>query len=107
MARPGADAYAGDFSDPARWLFALGAPNRLALVRALAGGEKTVGQLAAVIGVEMPNVSQHLQVLKAAGLVAYQKDGAYSRYRLVGATVNGTVLELEHASGVTVSLPLR
>ncbi|MFN8630525.1 MAG: metalloregulator ArsR/SmtB family transcription factor, partial [Chloroflexota bacterium] len=44
-------------------------PKRLMLLSALRDGEHTVGDLAAAIGVTLPNASQHLAVLRSAGLV--------------------------------------
>jgi len=44
-------------------------PKRLMLVTALRAGERSVGELALAIGVALPNASQHLAVLRAAGLV--------------------------------------
>lgn len=57
-------------------------PKRLMLLSALRDGEHTVGDLAAAIGVTLPNASQHLAVLRSAGLVEGRRDGATVRYRL-------------------------
>lgn len=57
-------------------------PKRLLLLDALRGGERTVGDLAAVLGAALPNTSQHLAVLRAAGLVHGRREGAAVRYRL-------------------------
>ncbi len=88
------------------WLAAFGEPTRLALIRALAAGEKTVTQLATEVGTEMVNVSHHLKIMRDAELVTVQKDGRFMIYSLVGATVRGTTLELSHTSGTNVALPL-
>ncbi len=77
-------------------LRALGDPDRLAIVQALRRGEKNVTQLVDALGIEMSNVSHHLQVLRAAKLVEARKDGRFVVYRL-------------HASvspGADASLPL-
>ncbi len=57
-------------------------PKRLRLLHALRDGERTVGDLAAVLGIPLPNASQHLAVLRAAGLVDGRRDGTSVRYRL-------------------------
>ncbi|VTR94126.1 family transcriptional regulator : Probable transcription regulator OS=Planctomyces maris DSM 8797 GN=PM8797T_22538 PE=4 SV=1: HTH_20 [Gemmata massiliana] len=88
------------------WFVAFGEPTRLALIRTLAAGEKTVTQLATEVGTEMVNVSHHLKIMKDAGVVTFVKDGRFMIYSLAGATVTGTTLELSHPSEVKVSLPL-
>ena len=90
----------------AAWLAAFGEPTRLALLRALATGEKTVTQLAVACGAEMVNVSHHLSVLNDSGLVTVVRDGRFRRYALAGAAVGGGTLTLTHSSGVKVVIPL-
>ena len=50
-------------------LAALGNPNRLAIFERLRGGWATVTQIAADFSISRPAISQHLKVLKDAGLV--------------------------------------
>jgi len=57
-------------------------PKRLILLDALRSGERTVGELAETAGISLPNASQHLAVMRGAGLVAGRRDGAVVRYRL-------------------------
>lgn len=57
-------------------------PRRLEILHALAGGPIEVGRLAVRIGASQPNVSQHLGVLRAAGVVDAERDGREVRYRL-------------------------
>lgn len=57
-------------------------PKRLMLLDALRGGERSVGELAARLGTTLPNASQHLAVLRGAGLVAGRRTGTTVRYRL-------------------------
>ena len=45
-------------------------------------GPQAVGELASELPVSRPAVSQHLRVLKEAGLVAERKDGTRRIYRL-------------------------
>jgi ArsR family transcriptional regulator len=57
-------------------------PKRLILLDALRSGERTVGELAGTARITLPNASQHLAVMRGAGLVAGRRDGAVVRYRL-------------------------
>jgi DNA-binding transcriptional ArsR family regulator len=61
---------------------ALGDPTRQAIFDRLADGPAAVGQLAAELPVSRPAVSQHLRVLKDAGLVLDRKDGTRRLYRV-------------------------
>lgn len=60
----------------------LGDATRLAIVERLSGGPQPVGELAAGLPVTRSAVSQHLKVLKDAGLVVDQRVGNRSYYRL-------------------------
>ncbi|MDP2857666.1 MAG: metalloregulator ArsR/SmtB family transcription factor [Bacillota bacterium] len=64
---------------------ALGHPLRVKIVDMLASGEKCVCELFEVLNVSQPSVSQHLNVMKAAGVVKCQKRGANVYYRLVSS----------------------
>lgn len=67
---------------PATVLDALGDPTRRALFERLAGGPAAVGVLAAGMPVSRPAVSQHLAVLKHAGLVTQTAQGTRRIYQL-------------------------
>lgn len=66
---------------------ALGDPTRRAIVACLAEGPRAVGELADELPVTRPAVSQHLKVLKEAGLVADRAVGTRRIYRLNPAGV--------------------
>ena len=55
---------------------------RRAIVMELAEGERTVGELADVLPVSQPAVSQHLKVLRHVGMVTGRTEGTRHRYRL-------------------------
>src|SRR5215207_2811361 len=55
---------------------------RLRLIDALRDGERSVGDLADGLGATYPNVSQHLNVMRDAGLVVSRRDGTSVFYRL-------------------------
>jgi DNA-binding transcriptional ArsR family regulator len=61
---------------------ALGDPTRRAIFERLGAGPRAVGELASELPVSRPAVSQHLKVLKEAGLVVDAKDGTRRLYRL-------------------------
>lgn len=62
-------------------------PKRLLLLVNLGDGDRSVGELAASIGSTLPNASQHLAVLRSAGLVDGRREGATVRYRLAEPTI--------------------
>ena len=55
---------------------ALGDPKRLCVLESLAGGEASVGELANRVACQVPNMSQHLAVLRSAGLVGARRGGS-------------------------------
>ena len=61
---------------------ALADPTRRAIFERLARGPRAVGELASEFPVSRPAVSQHLRVLKDAGLVADRRDGNRRLYRV-------------------------
>lgn len=63
-------------------LDALGDWTRRQIFDALKQGPQSVGELAARMPVSRPAVSQHLRVLKEAGLVLDTKDGTRRIYRI-------------------------
>lgn len=62
-------------------------PRRLEILHRLAEGPCEVGRLAEEIGASQPNISQHLSVLRAAGIVDAERDGREVRYRLTDPDV--------------------
>jgi DNA-binding transcriptional ArsR family regulator len=61
---------------------ALGDPTRRAILERLAGGPRSVGEIAHGLPVSRPAVSQHLRVLKEARLVTEQREGTRRVYRV-------------------------
>ena len=61
---------------------ARGDPTRRAIFERLAAGPRAVGELASELPVSRPAVSQHLKVLKDAGLVVDTRAGTRRLYRL-------------------------
>lgn len=65
----------------------LASPRRIEILHELARGPIEVGRLAEAIGASQPNVSQHLAVLRTAGIVEAERDGREVRYRLADPDV--------------------
>ena len=83
---------ARDFKDAvfdqfARIASAFASPKRIELIDLLAQGERHVEALAGQAGLTVANTSRHLQILKAANLVAAQKNGLQVFYRLADPMV--------------------
>jgi DNA-binding transcriptional ArsR family regulator len=74
---------------------ALGDGTRRAIVLMLAAGPLSVGDLAARLPVTRPAVSQHLKVLKHAGLVREEPAGTRRIYRLDAAGVTALREQLD------------
>lgn len=68
--------------DPSSALAALADPTRRRVFERLRAGPRSVGQVAEGLPVSRPAVSQHLAVLKAAGLVNDEADGTRRVYRI-------------------------
>ena len=63
-------------------LKALSHPVRVLIVHALAGGDRCVGELNALVDIDQSNISRHLAVLKRAGIIADQRHGMRVFYHL-------------------------
>ena len=61
---------------------ALAVPTRRTVFERLKAGPLSVGELAAGLPVSRPAVSQHLKILKEAGLVSEQREGVKRIYRV-------------------------
>lgn len=66
---------------------ALGDPKRLCVLESLAEAELSVSDLSACVGCHVPNMSQHLAVLRSAGLVSTRRVGSTVYYRLADPRV--------------------
>jgi rhodanese-related sulfurtransferase/predicted DNA-binding transcriptional regulator len=75
------------FDEFARAAKALASGRRIELVDVLANGERTVEALAGEVGLSVANTSQHLQVLRQAGLVTSHRQATWVHYRLAAPEV--------------------
>jgi DNA-binding transcriptional ArsR family regulator len=78
---------------------ALADPKRLCVVERLAGGERSVSDLSRDIGCQVPNMSQHLSVLRSAGLVVSRREGSTVYYRLADERVLEAYRLLQEVAG--------
>ncbi|MFP5342856.1 MAG: ArsR/SmtB family transcription factor [Candidatus Limnocylindria bacterium] len=65
----------------------LASPRRLEILHCLADGPREVGRIAAELDLSQPNVSQHLAVMRQAGIVDADRVGRGVRYRLTDPDV--------------------
>jgi len=63
---------------------AIAEDRRRQILRALRGGERTVGDLVDELALEQPQVSKHLRVLRKVDIVSVREDGRHRLYRLNG-----------------------
>lgn len=66
---------------------ALSDPKRLCVLESLSIGELSVTDLSERVGCQVPNMSQHLAVLRNAGLVTSRREGNTILYRLADQRV--------------------
>jgi ArsR family transcriptional regulator len=94
-------------------LRALAHPRRVQILHQLAEGPADVGTLAAQLGISQPNASQHLAVMRAAGIVEVERQGRGARYRLsdpdviVACGLMRGVLQrrIDRLAGLTAAMP--
>jgi ArsR family transcriptional regulator, zinc-responsive transcriptional repressor len=83
-------------------LRALAAPVRIAIVLQLRESQRCVHELVDALGLPQPLVSQHLKILKAAGVVAGERSGREVLYRLADHHLAHIVVDaVAHASEET------
>jgi len=66
---------------------AVAEPRRRQILDVLAGGERSVGDLVAAVGLTQPQVSKHLRVLRTVGVVDVREHGRHRLYRCNGAAL--------------------
>lgn len=66
---------------------ALANPHRLEILDLLAQGERTVDEIAKEAGLKVGSASQHLQVLRQAGILRVRREGLFAYYRLADEQV--------------------
>lgn len=88
---------AATLSEAGDLLRALAAPVRIAIVLQLRDAERCVHELVDALDVAQPLISQHLRVLKSAGVVRGERRGREVVYRLVDEHLAHIVVDaVEH-----------
>jgi rhodanese-related sulfurtransferase/DNA-binding transcriptional ArsR family regulator len=77
---------------------ALASPHRIEVLELLAQTERSVDSLATELQLSIANVSQHLQVLRQAGLVETRRAGLFIHYRLADPVVSELCHALRHVA---------
>lgn len=85
-------------------------PKRLRIMWALQEGERAVSELADLVGCSLPNVSQHLRIMRQQGMVTTRRDGRSVYYRianpkfLVGCKLvrEGLLEELQKKGAISI-----
>ena len=62
-------------------------PKRLRIIQELREGERTVSELAEILGVKQSNTSQHLAILRKIGIISPRKEGSTVYYQLVNPKI--------------------
>src|SRR6266571_4720484 len=65
----------------------LASGRRIEIIDVLANGDRSVEALAEQVGMSVANTSQHLQILREAGLVSSRREGTFVRYGLASPQV--------------------
>ena len=82
---------------------ALASPHRIELIELLSQGPRTVEALARMTDMSLANTSQHLQVLRGAGLLEATKDGLFVTYRLADPSVADLLLALRKVAEIRLA----
>jgi rhodanese-related sulfurtransferase/DNA-binding transcriptional ArsR family regulator len=77
---------------------ALASPHRIELLELLAQGPRTVDALGRMADLSLANASQHLQVLRDAGLVESSKKGLFVTCRLADPLVGALLVDLRRVA---------
>ncbi len=78
----------------------LGQPNRIHILLAIAREEVCVCHIEAILGVRQATISQHLMILRDAGLVTTHRDGRHIFYRLANPDLYDALCQVAAAAGI-------
>jgi DNA-binding transcriptional ArsR family regulator len=84
-------------AEAAEFLRALAHEHRLAILCCLEDGPRSVGEIAEMLDLAQPKVSQHLMRLRAEGLVATQREGTTIYYEAASETAREIAAVLKAA----------
>jgi DNA-binding transcriptional ArsR family regulator len=63
-------------------------PIRLAILHSLREGEKSVNELTDILGISQSNLSQHLAIMRQAGILQTRKQGTSIYYSVTDPKIN-------------------
>ncbi len=75
---------------------ALADPTRLKILECVRNGEKCICEIIPYTGKSQPNVSQHLKVLKNAGIVDERKDGTRIMIKISNEEIYNIIDKVKH-----------
>ncbi|HUR61415.1 MAG TPA: metalloregulator ArsR/SmtB family transcription factor [Candidatus Thermoplasmatota archaeon] len=84
--------------EPVSLLRLISEATRHRLLHTLRSGEKSVGQLVALLQDEQSNLSHHLALLRQAGLVSARREGRNQMYRLADPEVARLLDQVEQVA---------
>jgi ArsR family transcriptional regulator len=93
------------YQAPTQFFKVLMHPTRLAILDILRDGEQCVCHMEAVFGLRQAHISQHLMVLRDAGLVADRRDGWNIFYRVVRPEIYHVIDAMKTFSGEPIGDP--
>ncbi|MGD8813504.1 MAG: metalloregulator ArsR/SmtB family transcription factor [Anaerolineales bacterium] len=70
-------------------------PKRILILRALAEGELSVGDIAQVVETSMQNASHHLRLMKDKGILTRHRKGQSIFYQIAEPEIVASILELD------------
>ncbi len=100
------------FAEHAKLLKAMSHPKRLEIINLLRDGELTVGQIQTMLALPQANLSQHLQIMRTAGIMTTKRIGKEIYYRAASPEIlaaSDSIREFlinKHGDDVTYKAPL-
>lgn len=86
------------YKNMAKKLKAISHPVRLEIVDGLLKDECCVGKIQKCLKISQPNVSQHLMVLKEAGIIKGRRDGNRICYKVIDSIVKGIIKNVKFSN---------
>ncbi len=94
------------FEAEADTLRAMAHPKRLMILSQLGARGRSVSELASVVGISLPNASQHLRVLRDRGIVQSERIGQVVKYRLTSPEFQACCARVRQVIAAGMSPPL-
>ncbi len=94
------------FEAEADTLRAMAHPKRLMILSQLGARGRSVSELASVVGISLPNASQHLRVLRDRGIVQSERVGQVVKYRLTSPEFQACCARVRQVIAAGMSPPL-